>query len=63
MQRHTACVPRPDWAARIAGGIVMIAGVALTATMLGALIGIPLLLGGVGMIAAPPTLRGTPCAP
>lgn len=41
----------------------MIAGVALTATMLGALIGIPLLLGGVGMIAAPPTLRGTPCAP
>ena len=57
------CIPRVDWFGLTAGFLRFAVGVVITVTVVGAVIGIPMLLTAVGVFQEPTTLRGTPCAP
>jgi hypothetical protein len=61
--RTKDCVPRTDWFGIGLGFVLMLVGGALTLTWVGAIVGIPMVLGAIGLFDNPKTLRGTPCAP
>lgn len=56
------CVPHIDWFGIFSGFLLFSAGTILTATLIGAIIGIPMVLGSLELLTEPTTLRGTPCA-
>jgi hypothetical protein len=56
------CVPNTDWFGIFTGFLLFSAGTILTATLIGAIIGIPMVLGSLELLTEPTTLRGTPCA-
>lgn len=56
------CIPRTDWFGLTVGFLLFATGAAFTATVAGAVIGIPMLLAALGLFEKPTTLRGTPCA-
>lgn len=56
------CKPRTDWFGLAAGFTLFSLGVILTMTVVGAVIGIPMLLVSLGPLTNHTTLRGTPCA-
>lgn len=56
------CIPRTDWARLTAATVLAATGALLTATVIGAVVGIPLTLAAFAFYVEPKTLRGTPCA-
>ena len=56
------CVPHTDWFGIFTGFALFGAGTILIATVVGALIGIPMVLASLELFSNPTTLRGTPCA-
>lgn len=56
------CIPRTDWFGLLSGFALFGVGVILTVTVVGAIIGIPMLLAAVGLFQNHTTLRGTPCS-
>lgn len=56
------CMPRIDWFGLTTGFTLFGVGVMLTMTIVGAVIGIPMLLASLGLLTDHTTLRGTPCA-
>ncbi len=58
----TQCIPHIDWFGLSTGAVLFGLGMILTATIVGAVIGIPLLLASLSLFDNPTTLRGTPCA-
>lgn len=58
----TNCIPNIDWFGILTGMALFAAGVVLTATVVGAIVGIPMLLASLELFSNPTTLRGTPCA-
>lgn len=58
----TDCIPRTDWFGLTTGLVIFGAGVVLIATVVGAIIGIPMVLASLGLFTDAKTLRGTPCA-
>lgn len=56
------CIPRIDWFGITTGFALFSLGVVLTMTVVGAVIGIPMLLMALGPLTDHTTLRGTPCA-
>jgi hypothetical protein len=56
------CVPRTDWFGLASGFALFAAGIVLTVTVVGAVIGIPMVLGSFALFTDNTTLRGTPCA-
>lgn len=56
------CLPRIDWFGLTTGFALFATGVLLTMTVVGAIIGIPMLLGSIALFTNTTTLRGTPCA-
>lgn len=59
---HQHCNPRFDWFGFTAAFAVFAVGSFLTATVIGAVIGIPLVLVSLGPLLDHKTLQGTPCA-
>jgi hypothetical protein len=57
------CLPRTDWFGLASGLVLFATGAVLTMTVIGAVIGIPMLLGSLALFTDNTTLRGTPCAP
>jgi len=55
------CLPRTDWFGLATGFALFATGAALTVTVIGAVIGIPMLLGSLALFTDNTTLRGTPC--
>ncbi len=62
MNAPRTCIPRIDWTGVVVGGVLFAAGTILTLTVVGALVGVPLLLTSVELMTRSETLRGTPCA-
>ena len=58
----TNCIPRTDWFGLTTGFALFTVGSFLTVTLIGAIIGVPMLLASIGLFDRPTTLRGTPCA-
>jgi hypothetical protein len=58
----TDCIPHTDWFGIFTGMALFAAGVVLTTTVVGAVVGIPMLLASLELFSNPTTLRGTPCA-
>ena len=56
------CVPRTDWFGLASGFVLLATGAVLTVTAIGAVIGIPMILGSFALFTDNTTLRGTPCA-
>jgi len=56
------CVPRTDWFGIGVGFSLLLIGGALTLTWVGAIVGVPMVLGAIGLFDDSKTLRGTPCA-
>jgi len=56
------CLPRTDWFGLASGFALLTTGTALTLTAIGAVIGIPMILGSFALFTNNTTLRGTPCA-
>ncbi len=56
------CVPRTDWFGLASGFVLLATGAVLTVTAIGAVIGIPMVLGSFALFTNNTTLRGTPCA-
>jgi hypothetical protein len=56
------CLPRTDWFGLTSGFVLFATGTVLTMTVIGAVIGIPMLLGSLALFTDNTTLRGTPCA-
>ena len=56
------CIPRTDWFGLTYGFFLFSTGVMLTLTVIGAVIGIPMLMVSLELFSNPTTLRGTPCA-
>ena len=56
------CIPNTDWFGIFTGMALFAAGVVLTATVVRAIVGIPMLLASLELFSNPTTLRGTPCA-
>jgi len=57
------CVPRTDWFGIGVGFSLLLIGGALTVTWVGAIVGVPMVLGAISLFGDSKTLRGTPCAP
>jgi hypothetical protein len=55
-------LPRTDWFGLATGFALFATGAVLTVTVIGAVIGIPMLLGSLALFTDNTTLRGTPCA-
>lgn len=58
----TKCIPKTDWIGFVAGATLFAFGATLTLTVIGAIIGIPIVLLSLELMTNPKTLRGTPCA-
>lgn len=56
------CKPNIDWFGLIVGSALFGTGTVLTTTVVGAIVGIPLILASLGLFSNPTTMRGTPCA-
>lgn len=56
------CSPRTDWIGFAVGAVLFALGTTLTLTVIGAIVGIPMVLMSLELITNPKTLRGTPCA-
>lgn len=56
------CKPHVDWFGLGTGFALFSVGGILTATVVGAVVGIPMLLASLGLFNNPTTLRGTPCS-
>jgi len=58
----TNCIPRTDWFGLVSGFLLFAVGSILTVTIVGAIIGVPMVLASIELFSNPTTLRGTPCA-
>lgn len=56
------CVPRIDWILLGLGSLLMVVGASLTLTWIGTIIGVPMFLAALELIAEPKTVRSTHCA-
>lgn len=56
------CLPRTDWLLLGLAGLLMVVGTLLTLTWVGAIIGMPMFVAAVELLAAPKTVRNRACA-
>ena len=58
----TNCIPRTDWFGLMSGFTLFAVGSILSITIVGAIVGVPMVLASIELFSSPTTLRGTPCA-
>lgn len=56
------CLPRTDWLLIGLASALMVVGVLLTLTWVGAIFGVPMFVAAVELLAAPKTIRDRACA-